>query len=431
MNEQQLIALIEKMLNDSAKGLATKKEVLDELAVQIAKHEAFKAYTDDMATLKTTTQSLLADIKALRSNRFESLKDANGNYKGAWGSLKQCHDFGLFVLSAVGGSKSAAEKLEKMGYDLKKDMGGDAQSTGGALVPQDFVPQLINLVEKYGLFRQLATEWPMASDSSVAPKLSSGLTVYCPGAGVAPTKSDPTFATVGMVAHKWMTLTAIDSELNEDSAIAVGELVANQIALAFAKKEDEVGFLGDGTSTYFGHTGITGALRKVNATIGNIKSLVVGSGNLYSELTLGDFEKVVGTMPDFAEVEGQVNWIVNRYFYYSVMLPLALSASNATATEVVEGRGVREKTFLGYPVKLNAAMPKAAANSQICTIFGNLKQGALLGDRRRPTIERSNDAYFTSDQLAIRGTERVAPTIHGVGDTTNAGPIVGLITAAA
>ena len=138
---------------------------------------------------------------------------------------------------------------------------------------------MILLIEKYGVFRQNALEYPMGSDSALAPKLTSGLTVYCPGAGVAPTKSDLAFAGVGLNAKKWMTLTALDSELDEDSAIAIGELIGFMVGYAFAKKEDEVGFLGDGTSTYFGHVGIAGALRAVDATIGNIKSLTVGAGN--------------------------------------------------------------------------------------------------------------------------------------------------------
>jgi HK97 family phage major capsid protein len=75
-------------------------------------------------------------------------------------------------------------------------------------------------------------------------------------------------------------------------------------------------------------------------------------------------------------------------------------------------------------------MPKAEANSQICALLANLRMGAYLGDRRNLTIDRSSERYFDTDQIGIRGTERVAPAIHGVGDTTDAGPICGLITAA-
>ena len=114
----------------------------------------------------------------------------------------------------------------------------------------------------------------------------------------------------------------------------------------------------------------------------------------------------------------------------TVMVRLALALGGVNAAEVQSGRMVRDRQFLSYPVDVTQTMPKVEANSQICAILGNLKLGAYLGDRRKLTIDRSTDAYFTTDQIGFRGTERVAPTIHGVGDTTDAGPICALITAA-
>lgn len=357
-------------------------------------------------------------------------------YNGCWGDLETAKNAGLFCLAAVFGNKKAAEELESKGIAIEritegkeKAMGEDVGTTGGILVPTEFIPNLILLIEKYGIFRRNALEYPMGGDSAIAPALASGLTVYCPGAGVAPTVSDPVFRSIGMTAKKWMTLTALDSELNEDAAIAVGEIIGFLIGYAFAKKEDEVGFLGDGTSTYFGHDGIAGVLRDVDATIGNIKSLVVGSGNAYSELVLGDFEKLAGTLPDYAEDDAK--WYCSKYFYFTVMVKLAMAAGGANATEIMLNAMRKQRFWLGYEVEVTQAMPKAAANSQICTLLANLKLGAYLGDRRKLTIDRSTEAYFTTDQIGFRGTERVAPSIHGVGNTTDAGPICGLIMAAA
>jgi len=227
----------------------------------------------------------------------------------------------------------------------------------------------------------------------------------------------------------WGCITTISMELTMDSAVAIGEVVGREIARAFAKKEDLVGFLGDGTSTYFGDRGITGALRAVDSTIGNIKSLVVGSGNAYSELALVDFEKLVGTLPDYAD-DDDVKWYVHRYFFFTVMVKLALAAGSGTTIEILEARGIKQKNYLGYPVDFSSVMPKAEANSQICAIFGNLRLGAYLGERYQRSIDRSEEAYFTQALIGIRGLQRVAFAVHGVGDTTDAGPICGLITAA-
>ena len=59
--------------------------------------------------------------------------------------------------------------------------------------------------------------------------------------------------------------------------------------------------------------------------------------------------------------------------------------------------------------------------------FGDLSMAATFGDRRGMTIAVSTERYFELDQLAIKGTERFDIVAHGLGDNTNAGPIVALI----
>jgi len=439
MEENKLIALIEKMLQDTHKGLATNSEFLKALADALLQHEEFKQHfntLEDVPGLKSNFDNLAEQVKAIRRNRFAAIKTPQGMYNGMWGDLETAKLAGLFVLATIFNNKRANEELVNRGIELKrftekdeKAMGEDVLTTGGILVPTELIPNIILLVEKYGVFRRNVLEYPMASDSAIAPTLTSGLTVYCPGSGVAPTLSDAAFKGVGLTAKKWMTLTALDSELNEDATIAIGELIGFLIGYAFAKKEDEVGFLGDGTSTYFGHTGITGALRAVDATIANIKSLHVATTKVYSTMVAADFEGSLSILPDIAD-DDNTKWYCSRTFYYSVMVRLAMAAGGANATEMLTGAVTRQRTFMGYPVEFSAAMPKTAAASQIAAIFGNLKLGAYLGDRRKLTIDRSTEAYFTTDQIGIRGTERVAPTVHGVGDTTKAGPICGLILAA-
>jgi len=434
-------------VDDVKKNAATKTEVITLIDKKVeedkekAKAETQTLYdkaVQEMEEIRRANEAMVRQIKLLQSTRFASIKTPSSMYSGCWGDLETAKNFGLFVLAEVGKRKEAGEMLDSLGIERKrivgdevKAMGEDVGTTGGILVPTEFIPNLILLIEKYGVYRRNALEYPMASDSAVAPKLTSGLTVYCPGAGVAPTLSDAAFHAIGLNAKKWMTLTAIDSELTEDSAIAIGEIVGYLIGHAFAKKEDEVGFLGDGTSTYFGHTGITGALRAVDAAIANIKSLVIGAGAgaSYANLALTDFEGVLGIVPDYAD-DGDLKWYCSRLFYYTVMLRLALAAGGVNATEIIAGRGAKEKTFLSYPVEFTQAMPKTCAVSQICALLANLKMGAYLGDRRRLTIDRSTEAYFSTDQLGIKGTERVAPSVHGVGDTTDAGPICALITKA-
>jgi len=240
------------------------------------------------------------------------------------------------------------------------------------------------------------------------------------------TESDMAFSQVGLTMKKLGCLAKVSSELEEDSVLTIGEIVGLSMSRSMAKKEDEIAFVGDGTATYFGMTGIAPALRKVDAVIANIKGLKVGTGNLWSELTLDDFDDTVAIMPD--DADDGAKWYVHRQFYFSVMHALAIAAGVANFLDIISPN--RQRYFLGYPVEFVAAMPSVQGDSQICALLGDLTLGSYLGQRKAMTIDRSSDVYFANDQVGFRGIERIDINAYGVGDTTEAGPIVGLITAA-
>jgi len=75
-------------------------------------------------------------------------------------------------------------------------------------------------------------------------------------------------------------------------------------------------------------------------------------------------------------------------------------------------------------------MPTAEANSQVCALLGDFTLGASFGDRRQTTIAMSEHSSFSADVTDIRGTERFDIVVHDVGNSSTAGPIVGLQTAA-
>jgi HK97 family phage major capsid protein len=451
--QEQTIALIEKGLEDIKKGTATKTELLqaieerkkiDEAAIAAtnAEIEKQKSGVDE---LKAQATEFASKLKQLQSNNMASLKGPDGSYKGLFANHLEAKAFGLMIMTAATAGSAKLQKshddckkaLEDMGTKMKwldpegrKILTGSSQAGGSALVTAEMIPTLIRLFENYGVFEADALAIPMGSGQTVQPRTDSILDLQCPGEGKATTAQDITIQLISHLAKTYTALTAYSIELDEDSAIPLGELMAYIFARSYGYGIDKMAFLGDGTSTYLGTMGIAGALRKVDATIGNIKSLVVGAGNAYSELTLPNFNSVVGTLPDSAD-DGNANWYVHRYFYYTVMIALALAAGGVTANEVIMGAGQRQKMYLAYPVRFAQVMPRAEANSQICALLANLKQGAQLGRRGVLEINQSSEAYFTQRLIAVLAARRLSINIHGVGDTTKAGPICALITAAA
>ncbi|HUW18372.1 MAG TPA: phage major capsid protein [Sedimentisphaerales bacterium] len=328
-----------------------------------------------------------------------------------WRTEEDARQFGELVLTAIG----------------RKAMAEGTNIGGGALVDATLSAQVIQRLGKYGKLRGNCTVVPIGSAAQHFPRVQSDLTVYCPGEGGTISESDMGFNVVKMIPKTFVALAAISNELDDDSIVGLGEIIGMSMARSMAKKEDEIGFVGDGTATFFGMTGICQALLNVDATIASIKGLVVGAGDTYAELTLGDFRKVVGILPE--DCDDTAKWYMHKRFYYSVVYPLAETAGVANIFEILTDR--KGRFLLGYPVEFVHCMPYTGAASQICALLGDLQMGCYIADRKMLTIEQSSEVKFLTNQKAIRGVERIDINAFGVGDTSEPGPIVGLITAAA
>jgi HK97 family phage major capsid protein len=334
-----------------------------------------------------------------------------GEYQGFWPDESRAKEFGKLVLALAG--------------IQQKDMDTVENPLGGVLVPTELSAWVIQKLGIYGKFRNNCLVVRMGSGNQRVPRVTTDLTIYCPEQGGEITKSDVKVDLVGMNARKFACLTVINRELDEDSIIGLGEIVGMSITRSMAKKEDEVGFMGNGTSTYFGMLGIIGALMKIDEDPSNIPGVVVGSGNAYSELALDDFEKTISILP--SDADSDAKWYMNKRFFYGVPYKLARAAGIADFLQILTDR--KDRYLMGYPVEFVHCMPYTEANSQVVAILGDLKLGAYLGERRMLEIARSDEVLFGNDQIAIRGTERIDVAAHGVGNADEAGAIVALVTA--
>lgn len=362
------------------------------------------------------------------------------NFKGQNAEL-QAYKFGQWFLATV-----VAPVVPDGAYRFKKNVEWVKEHTsylkaqaennnldGGALVPTEFDRNIIDLREQYGVFRRYSKVVPMMSDTKMIPRRVNGLTAYFVTDNDAITESQKGWDNVQLVAKKLATLTKYSSEVAEDAIINMGDDLAGEIAYAFSLKEDQCGFIGDATSTYGGIQGVANKILNLSATRANIASLVVGAGNLFSELLLTDFEAVVGRLPQYADTPNAA-WFVHKSFYHNVMERLQLAAGGVTSLEIANGG--RTFRFLGYPVVMTQVMPAVDANDQIVALFGDLALGTKMGDRRQNTIAIDTSIGFANDQWAIRGTERLDIIFHEPGNVSATaasripGPIIALASAA-
>jgi HK97 family phage major capsid protein len=317
------------------------------------------------------------------------------------------------------------------------------------LIPIEFSNDIIVLREKFGVARGLLKIEPMTSDTKTIPRRVGGLTANFVGQGGAGTPSTKQWDQVRLTAKDIMVLSLYSSQVSADAVINFGDDLAGEISYAYTLKEDQCAFLGDGSQTYGGIVGCINKLTNVdglgNPSVGLVTAGVHGS---WANLVSKDFSNLIAVLPEYAD-DDDATFVCHRTFYFSVMQPIELAAGGVTAREVQmgggEGLGPQQRRgrfmFMGYPVTFSQVMPSTTAADQVPILFGNFYLGGTIGDRQQDSIAFSDQATvqgvstFETNQIAIRGVERVDVNIHDAGGATTgnggtglAGPIGGLNT---
>jgi hypothetical protein len=115
---------------------------------------------------------------------------------------------------------------------------------------------IINLRDTYGVARRsrACAPWERHAED---PAPRSGVTAYFfqDDDGVGITESNKGWDNVTLSAKKLGALTKVSRDLTEDAVISVVDDLANEMAYAFAVKEDQCLLIGDGTSHLRRHAG--------------------------------------------------------------------------------------------------------------------------------------------------------------------------------
>lgn len=414
--EKETYEKLEKRFEDINSDLDIEQR-LQEREREMAAVQDHNQLTEDEKRALEGKEKKKSTIPAQAMQRYGTLKSFKGEKAN-----ERAYRAGQWFMAALFGNQRSAQFCKDNGIELRAQSEG-INSAGGALVPSELLQVIIDLREQYGVFRRECRVVPMTSDSLTIPRRVGGVTAYFMGEGDDITESDKNWDSVNLVAKKLGALIRYSSELAEDAIIDIADDLASEIAYAFALKEDQCGFIGDGTSTY---GGITGAAVKIDTAPHTASVVTAAAGNTaFSTLDEADFDAVIGALPEYASMNAK--WYISKVGYANSMQRLMYAAGGNT-TETVAGK--TQMMFKGYPVVISQVLNKtvAADTSAIKCLFGDLSMAAALGNRRDITLKTSEDRYFESDQVAIRGIERVDINVHDLGSTTEAGPLIGLKT---
>lgn len=324
---------------------------------------------------------------------------------------------GKWLLATIMGNAKSRQWCHDHGIEIRVQTEG-INTAGGFVVPDVMERAVIDLREKYGMFRANARVIPMSSDHSIIPRRTDGVTAYFVGETDAITASDKSWNQVELTAKKLGALTRMSTDLSEDAIINIADDLADEMAWAFAKKEDECGLDGTGASTYGGMVGIRTKFVDGSHTAGYDAG--TSPCTAWSHITLADeIVTIMSLLPTYALPRAK--WYIHPAGKAGCFDALALAAGGNTTREIAAGA---QPMFAGYPVVVSSAMPSAPANGTVYVLFGDLSLSTTFGDRRGIVIKVSDQRYIEYDQIGIQATERFCIVNHDIGDTSAAGPVV-------
>ena len=329
---------------------------------------------------------------------------------------------GQWLLATVGGNERARKWCGEHGILTEhRVMTGGTDTAGGYLVPTEMEQSVIDLRESYGLARRLARRRPMATDTKSIPKRTGGVTAYFvneDNSGV--TASDKSWGNVNLVAKTLAALSIISKNLEEDSIIDVVDDLSQELAYAFATKEDQCWLVGDGTSTY---GGMQGLITMFEATAYASRITAATNHDTFAEIDNADLTSVMGGVADFAGLNPQ--WVASKLFAHTVFGRLKATAGGATGAEL----SARQRDgYLGYDANTSEIMPKVTTTlaNKVMALYGDFAQSSSFGDRRGIMVEVLRERYAEKLQVGILGHERFHIVNHDLGSTTAKGPVAAL-----
>jgi HK97 family phage major capsid protein len=335
-------------------------------------------------------------------------------------AVDQAYTAGMWFKATLMDNAEAKEWCKSRGIRIHKAQGEGVDSAGGFLVPEELMASIIVLREAFGVFRQQVQVVPMGSDTLNWPRRTGGLTAFFTSENQSATESQVAWDNINLTAKKLAVLTRMSNEIAEDAVVSIADWLVGEISYAFASKEDDCGFNGDGTSGFGGMRGLT-----TLAVDGNHNACkFTTSSATWSSIVIKDLTSLIGVLPQYAI--GGAQFYMSQQAFYTIVATILAGAGGNRLDVLTEGV---QKRLLGYPVTIAQKLPIVTPGSgKAMFFFGDLTKAAMMGERRGVSIKRSDHRYFENDQVGLLGTERFDINVHDMGDNVNAGPLVAAIS---
>ena len=401
----------------------TKSEAVEQEAVRQDRLETIERRFNEPEERKNTPEIATTVIPEYAKPKVMHRNHALRAFKGPNADVNAFRT-GKWIAATLMGNAASQQWCRDNSVEMRVQTEG-INAAGGYIVPDMMERAIIDLRETYGMMRKECRIVTMSSDHALIPRRAGGVTAYFIGETDTITDSDKSWNHVELTAKKMGCLTRMSTDLTEDAIVNLADDLADEMAAAFAAKEDACGIDGDGTNTYGGMTGVR--VKMIDGSHAGSYVEAAAAGDDWVEIDASDLTNIMAACPQYALANAK--WYCSPTAKAGVFDRLALAAGGNTVRDIAAGAAAQ---YSGYPIVTGAAMPSddaaAALNAKIMLWFGDMRKAVTIGDRRGITLKVSSDRYLEYDQIAVQATERFCSVVHDIGGATGVrGPIVGLL----
>ncbi len=328
--------------------------------------------------------------------------------------IDQAYNDGMWYKAAMLNDPIAKDYCDANGIELKA-LTSITDASGGYTVPEQLLNRIIVISNKYGVIRNRIFKFASKTGTMLIPKNGTDTEATFTAENIAKTESDPGFDQVEVTIKKLAIVTKVPMELIQDSVIDIISYVIDRMGWAIAKKEDTVGFYGDGTAGSGSMTGIIPAIEAVN-TQPSVVNPITNDGT-WASIVRADFNAVMGKLNEAGWEADDVAWYCSNGFYHNVMN--RVKGDGGTAIATIEA-GFK-KQFMGYEVVTTSILPSTDAaqpsvGEDYC-LFGSMKTVLAFADRMGKNIKSTVEGQAAIvNQVWLITEQRFGLTVHDQGD---------------
>jgi len=312
------------------------------------------------------------------------------------GKFESFGDFLRSVISAGRPNGRIDERLQLVttNGDIQAALTGEEVELGGALVPEEFRPQLLSLMLQATSIRSRAMVLPLGASSVTIPAIRDvshagdnvfgGVSFHWLEVNDEIDESEPDFKLVQLTARGLAGRTILPNTLIEDSFLSVPTLIMSLWSQAVPWIEESVFIRGDGVGKPLG--------------ILNSPAVATISREAASKISVNDIAKMeAALLPGSA---GRAVWMVNPQAW-----PELYTLNNSDAQVFHPALpGAVPTTLNGRPIITNEHLSGLGEVGDLVLVDWMYY---LIGDRMTLSMDSSPHEKFSSNRTVLRGIERL------------------------